>query len=649
MKQNRRKQIAALFVSLSLCLACSACGQTATSNSSATAQSSTAVLLTAPSVDDMFTARDYEIGYSDYCTITLSDDASSADGDGVAISENTITITSAGTYVLTGSLSDGQIIVDVGDEEKVQLVLSNANVTCSGSAALYCRNADKVFVTTAENTENSLCSVDEFASSEESNIDAAIFAKCDLTLNGSGTLNVSCTAGHGIVSKDDLVITSGDYCIEAAKQGLSGKDSVRIAGGNFTITSGTDGIHSENDTEDEGFIFISGGTFLITSSHDGIDASGAITIEDGDFTINAGGGNTNATKSHTDTDFGPRPEDRQTTTDSSASDTDSDYKGIKSDTSILITDGTFTIDASDDAVHTNGSILISDGTLILSSGDDGTHADETIMISDGNISILTCYEGIEGAAVEISGGEISILATDDGINAADGTSSVPSSASSCSLTISGGTISINAEGDGLDSNGDLTVTGGTILIDGPSNGGNGAIDYDGNGTITGGTVIALDQPTMAMNFGSNSTQCTALISLDSQQTAGIEISLTDADGTVLLSYTSQKAFQSVLVSCSDMTTGNTYTLTAGSEIVTIEMTDTVYGASSSMGGMGDMGNMSGGGNPGDFSPDQKPEQGTPPDGSGQQPDNMQTPPDQNENSSAPQPPQQSETQNNTTT
>ncbi len=646
MKQYRWKQITALFVSLSLCLACSACGQTSAADSATNTQtSSSAALLSAPSIDEMFTARDYEIGYSDYCTITLSDNSSTADGDGVVISENTITITSAGTYVLTGSLSNGQVIVDVGDEEKVQLVLSNADITCSGSAALYCRNADKVFVTTAENTENSLSSVDEFTTTEDSNVDAAVFAKCDLTLNGSGTLTVSCSAGHGIVSKDDLVITCGDYRIEAAKQGLSGKDSVRIAGGDFTIISGTDGIHSENDTEDEGFIFISGGTFLITSTHDGLDASGAITIEGGDFTITAGGGSENTTKSHTD--FQQRPEDPQTTADSTDTDTDSNYKGIKSDTSILISGGSFTVDASDDTIHTDGSILIADGALTLSSGDDGIHADETTMISGGSISILTCYEGIEGAEVDISGGEITILATDDGINAADGTSSMPGSASTCSLTISGGNITISAEGDGVDSNGDLTVTGGTITIEGPSNGGNGAIDYDGNGTITGGTVIALDQPTMAMNFGSDSTQCTALICLDSQQSAGTEITLTDAEGTVLLNYTAQKAFQSVLVSCSDMTTGNTYTLTAGSETVTIEMTDTVYGTSSGMGG--GMDNRGGGGNPGNFSPDQDRGQETPPDNNGQRPDDMQTPPDQNGNTSAPQPQQQAGTENNTAT
>ncbi len=642
MKHNLWKRISALLLFFALCSVCSACGQTNASDSAANTQTSSAALLTAPALDEMFTARDYEIGYSDYCTITLSDDTSSADGDGVMISENTITITTAGTYVLTGSLSNGQIVVDVGSEEKVQLVLSNANITCSGSAALYCLNADKVFLTTAENSENVLSSIDEFTTTEDNNVDAAIFAKCDLTLNGSGTLAVSCTTGHGIVSKDDLVITSGDYFIEAAKQGLSGKDSIRIAGGNFEITSGTDGIHSENDTDGEGFIFISGGTFLITSAHDGIDASGAITIEDGTFTITAGGGNANATKSHAD--FNPRPDNSQTTATSTDTDTDSDYKGIKSDTSVLISGGTFTVDASDDAIHTDGSILISDGALILSTGDDGIHADETTMISGGNISILTCYEGIEGAVVDISGGEISISSTDDGINAADGTSNMPDSASSCSLTISGGNISIFAEGDGLDSNGDLTVTGGTIIIDGPSNGGNGAIDYDGNGIITGGTVIALDQPTMAMNFGDNSTQCTALICLDNQQAAGTEVTLTDANGTVLLNYTSQKAFQSVLVSCSDMTIGNTYTLTAGSETVTIEMTDTVYGASSGMNGMGDMGR---GGNPGDFSPDQDRSQEAPPDNDDQQPNDMQTPPDRNENDSAPQPPQQPGTQNDT--
>ena len=613
------KKISAALLAAALCLSCTACGQSGAATTADSAAQS-AVSLSAPSVDEMFSDRDYEIGYSDYCTVTLADGASTADADGVTIDGDTITITAAGTYLLTGTLSDGQLIVDAGEDEKVQLVLSDASITCSGSAALYCRNADKVFVTTADGTENELISTGEFAAIDDNNIDGAIYAKCDLTLNGVGTLTVRNECGHGIVSKDDLAITSGSYLIDAARQGLSGKDSVRIAGGTLDITSGTDGIHAENDDADKGFVFISGGTLTVASTHDGIDATGAVTIEGGELTLTAGGSSTSATKSHTD--FGSHPGEQQAETDES----DSDYKGIKSDTSILISGGTLTVDASDDAIHTDGTLAITGGTLTLSTGDDGIHANDALSISGGIVAITQCYEGIESAVVDISGGDIDITASDDGINAADGTSTeMMQTNDNCSLTISGGTITINAEGDGVDSNGDLTVTGGTLLIDGSSNGGNGALDYDGTGTITGGTVIALDQPGMAMNFGSGSTQATALVTLDSQQAAGNVVTLTDAEGNVLLTYTARKAFQSILVSCPDMAVGSTYTLTAGEETQTIELTGTVYGASSGMGGA--PGQMGG----------EMPAQGERPDRS-ERMDDDRTPPDFENSSERPEPP-----------
>ena len=444
------KKISAALLAAALCLGCAACGQTGTATTADSAAQS-AVSLSAPSVDEIFTDRDSESGYSDYCTVTLADGASTADADGVTIDRDTITITAAGTYLLTGTLSDGQLIVDAGEDEKVQLVLSDASITCSGSAALYCRNADKVFVTTANGTGNELISTGEFAAIDDSNIDGAIYAKCDLTLNGAGTLT-------------------------------------------------------------------------------------------------------------------------------------------------------------------------------LSTGDDGIHANDALSISGGIVAITQCYEGIESAVVDISGGDIDITASDDGINAADGTSTeMMQTNDNCVLTISGGTITINAEGDGVDSNGDLTVTGGTLLIDGSSNGGNGALDYDGTGTITGGTVIALDQPGMAMNFGFASTQATALVTLDSQQAAGNVVTLTDAEGNVLLTYTARKAFQSVLVSCPNMAVGLTYTLTAGEETQTIELTETVNNASSGMGGA--PGQMGG----------EIPAQGERPDRSGRT-DDDHTPPDFDNSTDRPEPP-----------
>ena len=219
---------------------------------------------------------------------------------GVSISGNIITITKEGTYVFSGALSEGQIVVDA-DSAKVQLVLDNADITCASSAAIYVKNADKTFITLAEGSENILMNTAEYEAIDDNNIDAVIFSKDDLTLNGKGTLTINSEYGHGIVSKDDLKLVSGTCNITAKKHALSGKDSVRIAAGTYNLTSGKDGIHSENADDDEkGFVYIASGDFTIESTGDGIDASYVVQIDDGDFDITAGDGAENATKTYND-------------------------------------------------------------------------------------------------------------------------------------------------------------------------------------------------------------------------------------------------------------------------------------------------------------------------------------------------------------
>lgn len=219
---------------------------------------------------------------------------------GVSISGNIITITKEGTYVLSGALSEGQIVVDA-DSAKVQLVLDNADITCASSAAIYVKNANKAFITLAEGSENILMNTAEYEAIDDNNIDAVIFSKDDLTLNGKGTLTINSEYGHGIVSKDDLKLVGGTYNITAENHALSGKDSVRIAEGTYNLTSGKDGIHSENADDDEkGFVYIASGDFTIESTGDGIDASYVVQIDDGAFDITAGGGAENATKTHND-------------------------------------------------------------------------------------------------------------------------------------------------------------------------------------------------------------------------------------------------------------------------------------------------------------------------------------------------------------
>ena len=287
----------AIALAGAICLGCTACGTGSALRIGSAAASSASAEQTALSVDlsDMFTDRDYEVGYEDEVTVALSDSGTTADGDGVRVDGNIITITKGGTYLLTGTLSQGQIVVDAADTEKVQLVLDGVSISNSSSAAIYIRQADKVFLTTTKGSDNKLSVTGDYVQTDENNIDAVIFSKDDLTLNGQGTLTIDAAYGHGIVSKDDLVVTGGTYQITAASHGICGKDSVRIADGTFTITAGKDGIHAENaDDETAGFVYIEDGSFSVTAEGDGVDASGSLTITGGSFALKTGGGSANA-------------------------------------------------------------------------------------------------------------------------------------------------------------------------------------------------------------------------------------------------------------------------------------------------------------------------------------------------------------------
>lgn len=529
--------------------------------------------------NDMFTERDLSGEYSDCIDITLSGTTASCADSSVSISGSTVTITAKGTYRLSGTLSDGQIVVNAPDTDKVQLVLDNAEITKNTGAALYVIQADKVFVTTVNGSTNTLASTGEFVATDDNNVDGAVFAKSDIAFNGAGTLNISCETKHGVVTKDDLKIGGGTYNITSASQGLSGKDSVRIAAGTVNINSGTDAIHSENaDDAEKGFIYIAGGTLNLTSGRDCIDASSTLTVDGGTLNLVSGGGSSSA-QTH------------------GGADSES-YKGMKSAGVLTITGGTFMIDALDDAVHSNTDVKIEGGKFEISTGDDAVHAYSETAISGGEINISKCYEGIEGLTVNISGGKITLTSSDDGINAAGGNDGGMgggfghdkfSSGGDAKVTISGGEITMTVNGDGLDANGSVEVSGGTVYIYGPTGNGNGSLDYDQSGLITGGTVIAAGSSGMAMNFGQDSTQGSMLVSAGNAS-AGTEVKLTDSSGNVIAQFTPAVSFQSVLISTPDITSDGTYTLSVGDSTQEITMSGYIYG--NSMGGFG------GGGRPG---------------------------------------------------
>ncbi len=526
-----RKKTIILFLTMGA-LMLSGCNTKIGNTTQQTTESSTTTSSSVTETDtsDMFSDRDKEVGYdeSESVTISLVDNSSSCESDAVSITENTITIKDEGTYILSGSLSDGMVIVEAEDADKVQIVLNGVSISNDQSAALYVRSADKVFVTTAFGTENTLeHNGSSYTAIDENNIDAAIFSKSDLTLNGEGTLTVTAQEGHGIVSKDDLVLTSGTYVITSASHGLSGKDSVRIANGSYTIVSGKDGIHAQNkDDSSSGFVYLAGGTYTI------------------------------------------------------------------------------------------------------SAGDDGIHAASNVTISDGKIDITQSYEGIEGLSIDIAGGEISVLAPDDGINAAGGNDSSSSSegfqggddqfasTEGAYIQISGGVLHVNASGDGIDSNGDITVSGGETYVSGPTNDGNGSLDYNGSAQITGGIFAASGSSGMAQNFDSSSTQGTIMVNIDEQE-GNTEISLLDSSSTELLSWTAEKQYSSIIISTPEIQQGETYTITTGTAEQSVTMDSLVYGSNAQgemPGNGGERGDMKGG--PGNGQPDadmEKPQGSAPPD------------------------------------
>ena len=451
-------------------------------------------------ITDMFTKRDLAGNYdeSEAVKITLSGKTAACNSSNVQIEDGVVTIKAAGVYVLSGTFTDGTIVVDAGDDDKVQLVLDGVSITAADYAAIYAKNADKVFVTLAEGAGNSLMVSGDYVQTDDNNVDAVIFAKCDLTLNGTGSLTVKDNTGHGIVSKDDLVVTGGTYTIYSQDHCLNGKDSVRIADGTFNLSCDEDGIHAGNDDQQDGYVYIEG------------------------------------------------------------------------------------------------------GDINISVGDDAIHAEGLLIITGGDIDVSKSCEGVEGGKILVTGGDIDVISRDDGFNAAGGSSGsgdnhdgfgggpgmggVDMDADNDAyILITGETININANGDGIDSNGYIGITGGSVHVLGPSDNGNGAMDYGICAAITGGEIVAVGGSGMAQGFGDESTQCSALVNFDEWVDAGETITLTDSDGKEVFSYKVDKKFNSVVISTSDMKQGDNYTLTVGDQNSTFTLDDITYSEGS--GGM----------------------------------------------------------------
>lgn len=520
-------------------------------------------------------AEDYTWDTAEEIPITLEGSSANASSDGVEVTGSTVTISRAGAYRLSGSLEDGQVIVDTQEDEIVRLILDGVKITSTTSAPIFIANAEKVIIILADDSQNSLTDASTYTNIdvEENEPDAALFSKANLTIYGGGELTVNANYKDGITSKDGLLIAGATITVNAVDDGIRGKDYLVIKDGNIVVTAFGDGLKSdEEDDTSLGYIQIEDGNFEITSGGDAIAAQTNVMINNGAFKLASGGGNNEVV----DATFSA--------------------KGIKGQVSVVINEGTFTINAADDGVHSNGDIILNGGTMSITTGDDGMHADTSLTINGGGITIEDSYEGIESALITVNAGNLHINSSDDGINVSSGVdgSGMPNgffspgqgqppqpggqpgarpeggfgqdtfaSTGNDALHINGGYIYVNAAGDGIDVNGAVEMTDGVVLVMGPVENMNGALDYMSTFNISGGILVSAGSAGMSMGLSETSTQNSLLLNFDQVFSAGTAIHIEEVNGNPILTFIPEKEFQSVVFSAPQLESGVEYTMSVG--------------------------------------------------------------------------------------
>ena len=516
------KKILAMILVMTISLCAAACSGEAAGDKAVNEATTSEVMenqSSEQSASEYFSERDFDASYDETSAVKLQ------------LSEQLV-IDSEGTYILSGQIDDGMVIVEAAKTDKVQLVLDNVSINSGTSAAIYVKQADKVFITLADGSENKLSNDGSFVNIDDNNIDAVIFSKDDLSINGSGALIINSPAGHGIVVKDSLCICGGTFDIAAASNGLEGKDSVCIAGGSFVISAEKDGIQADNDEDDsKGYAYICGGSFDIDAGDDGISTSSWLLIEGGEFEISCGGGSENSANQRPQGMMRLQPEGmmgegrgrgpggeiggamppafpggKGTAMDNESS--SGSMRGIKADGDISIAGGSFVIDSADDSIHSNAVLSIDAGEFEIFAGDDGLNAEDTIFINGGKIDIV-------------------------------------------------------AYGDGLDANGNIEIMGGSMSVCGPLQGDTSTLDFESSAVIRGGSFLGTGSAMMARTFTASEQ---GLISLNvGQQSAGTEIKVSDSDGNIIISFCPELDFCVAIISAPELVKGESYTVSVGEE------------------------------------------------------------------------------------
>ena len=539
----------ATSITLLAALALTGCSATSTSNASATATSATSTSASSTSdttskvadsfstdvkngaklaEDTHYSAKDVTWDSSSEVTINLSNPTAT---DGVTVSDGVITITKAGNYKLTGTY-EGQIKVEAADSDMVRLILNNATITNSTGAAINVVKADEVVIYTASGTTNTVSDGSSYSDTASGSPDAAIYSKSDLTLAGEGTLKVEGKYEEGIHTTDGLVIASGTLEVNAANTGIKGKDYVDILDGTVTVTASQDGIKATNDTDgNRGWVRLSGGTVNISAGDGGFKAERVLEIS---------GGTLNITQSN---------------------------EGIEAQY-INILDGTVNVTSSDDGINASYSTTTTT---------DSTSTTSTSTTSTGTESTTATSTKQSAQGGQAPSGTMGQPPAGGGAGGGHGTFEVVDA----TINITGGTVTVNTNGDGIDSNGTATLSGGTLIVNGPFTGGNASLDTNGDLLLNGTTVTAANSGDMFEAPSTNSTSGYVKISNVSNLSAGTTVQVADSSGNVVANYkVTNSSTALILISSSKITKGESYTVYTTTDSVDASSTTLASNATS---------------------------------------------------------------------
>lgn len=509
-------------------------------------------------------ASAYTYDVASATTIVFDGTSVAVTGAGATAAGSVVTVSQPGTYLFSGSLADGQVIVDSPVDGAVQLVLAGASITSSTDSGIRVDEADRAVLILADGTTNAVTDGATYPDGAEQN--AAVWSDDDLWIGGTGSLEVTGRFEDGIAGKDGLVIRDATIVVTAPDEGIRGKDYLVVRSGTLDITAGGDGLKSDEDEDAAlGYVLIAGGTITADAVGDAVSAETDLLVSAGSLDVRSGGG-------------------------ASVTPGDASTKGLKAGVLVVVDDGTITIDASDDGVHSDGTVVVNGGVTEIATADDAVHAELSLVVNGGDITVTRSYEGLEVVLGDMvfNGGTIDVTATDDGINLAgdgDDPNGVQSAGDPYDMIFNAGRITVTAGNDGIDSNGSIVMTGGCLAINGPTPGTQpeqGAIDYNGDFEIHGGLLLAAGAAGRhAQTPGAASTQPTVAVTFSTAQPAGTLISL--AGDASALSVAPGKSFQSLVVSAPWLSTGDAVGLYRGGSV-----------SAGAVGGLFDGGTLSGG-------------------------------------------------------